>query len=491
MALGIGQQLRSSWFSAADRPYSDDLLIQQFAPQNISSAGAAVMNDWWFGPTSAVVGLTRVPGPGISPFQQLQFRGLSPLSNFIQNTVLPLTGISIATASGLVGTAFGGQAFAATAGTLIPSLSLALSANNWISSGPPPAGGLGKLLHSSWMLDAGRIFPDDLLITQFAPQNLNSAGPAALNDWWFGPPTGIQGPWVNASGQQDGWVSPGWQLVTLTASQGQVLPFGNPFVQSPPAVIRNVGPGVGPFANTQFSAQLPGISFNVIAPLTGSTINSATGTVGVVFDTILLTGSLISSATGTLNAFLGSAVALGGQAFASAQGNISQTIFQMPLVASPITVSMGGITFLFPPGPGGDLASTIKAIIEAGLDPQVFYTRHPAVPAGIVISLTPPVGTPVPPNTAVVVLVSTGPGGSLGSSVVPVLVGLYWKDATDALEGAFLSNDKYIWKIDPVIPQGVVTAQSIQSGTSVPPGTIVQLTLSAGPVKVIPPVQVP
>jgi PASTA domain-containing protein len=405
-----------------------------------NSGGALTVEDWQgseiaiYGPAKTITGI----GPGVSPNAQMQFRGLSPLSNYIQNSVVPLTGQSISSSQGSLSLSFGGQSIYSSQGTLTPLISQTL--------------------------------------------------------------TGI----------------------SVASTTGTLVPFGV-ITASPPSYVQNAGPGVGPFANWQFSPRVLGYTNQLNIPLTGSSIASSQGTLTPAISIALITaggpwinaasiegpwnntaGTLggwtssvftstqIASSTGTLSPIQGALVALVGQSLGSAQGDLSQSgSVTVPLVGSLMVSSTGTLTYTIPPGQGADLWITIQALIEAGLIPQLYYSTSQTVPAGFVISLTPPVGTLVEPNTAVVILASTGPGGvPQGGTTVPNLIGLYWYDATTALAQAFLSIDKYLWQVN-AAAEGTVIAQSIAAGTSVPAATIIKLTLSAGPVTVVPPIPVP
>ena len=137
-----------------------------------------------------------------------------------------------------------------------------------------------------------------------------------------------------------------------------------------------------------------------------------------------------------------------------------------------------------------DVASATQAVIQAQLVPVVQYTNSATVAAGFVVSQTPAAGTVVPVNSPVTLVVSKGLANTLTNVTVPNLVGLTWKAATDALQAAFLTLDKYKFAVSSSA-QGSVTAQSVLAGSSVPVGTLVQLTLSAGPAKVPATVSVP
>jgi serine/threonine-protein kinase len=148
-----------------------------------------------------------------------------------------------------------------------------------------------------------------------------------------------------------------------------------------------------------------------------------------------------------------------------------------------------------------DVATAVQELVQAGLAPLLYYSSSPTVAAGYVISAvmgpgqtsagSPAAGLVVPVNSQVVVTVSTGVGGTVGSATVPNVVGLTPLAATAALAAAFVSCDKYLWAVSASVAQGLVLAQSIAGGTPVTPGTVVQLTLSAGAARVAQTVTVP
>jgi PASTA domain len=567
---------------------------------------------------SAPMGGVTAPGPGISPSQQMQFRGLLPLSSYIQNTVVALTGTSIASSQGSLSLGFGGQSIFSTQGTLTPSISAALTtfvalatdqlissstesittySTNWsLAEGAynvTTLGGVGNATDSAAFWNAA-IFPNN----QFSQATLHSVGmttggngvavrctansggnyysvrvnggsPTSYNVLKIvnGIGTSLTGgnvtnvfsvgdvilltivgstlsayqnttllftttdssltagsPGVAATGTTGPAVTSwsGGGITSISAFTGTLAPFG---ISSPnsPGALWNAGPGVGPFANWQFSPRPLGFTNQNSVPLTGSSIISSTGAIGPTLSVSLITaggewiGALliqglwtntagtpggwtssvytstqIVSSTGTVSPIIGGLVALVGQSLGSAQGTLSQAgSVTVPLIGSLMLSNTGNLTYIIPPGPEGELFATIQALIEAGLIPQLYYSESQTVAAGFVISLTPPVGTLVEPNTAVVVVASTGPGAvPQGGTTVPNLVGLYWYDATTALAAAFLSIDKYIWQVNSA-ENGTVIAQSIAAGTAVPVATIIKLTLSSGPVTVIPPIPVP
>jgi hypothetical protein len=342
------------------------------------------------------------------------------------------------------------------------------------STGPGP----GQLLPSAWPKFTYVNYSDQLLRQKLDPANTLSATAPFTNFWW------------TTTSAEGAWFGPTTQPVVSTA--GTMLPFGVSGITLYPATIRNAGPGVGPYTNGMFVPQLPGFVFATIQPLTGTAIVSTAGTLTASnTGSAPLTGISAVFSLGTVVPILGGVVPLGGESFTATPGDLSQAAgLSIPLFGTLASFTAGTLTFVLPPGPGGEYWTTIQALLQAGLIPQTYYSTSQTIPAGFVISLTPPVGTVVPVNSAVVVLVSTGPGGSAGSVLVPNVVGLYWLDATTALEAAFISNDKYLWQIN-AAAVGTVLAQSLPAGSMVAPGSIIQLTLSAGPSRVVPTVPVP
>jgi hypothetical protein len=129
--------------------------------------------------------------------------------------------------------------------------------------------------------------------------------------------------------------------ISIGTTAGTMQAFGTSttpntgFVPSP-------GPGVGPFANTQFQPQPFGYSSGVSVSLTGSAIASSTGVLtGAIGET--LTGISITSAAGTVTGVTGGGVALGGQAFGSAAGTFPSPSINVPLTGNAITSSSGVI----------------------------------------------------------------------------------------------------------------------------------------------------
>ena len=137
-----------------------------------------------------------------------------------------------------------------------------------------------------------------------------------------------------------------------------------------------------------------------------------------------------------------------------------------------------------------DVASAIQGVVQAGLVAVVQYDESGTVAAGNVISQSPAAGTVVAVNSSVVLVVSRGAKNAVGVVTVPNVVGLTATAAQTALAAVGLSLGKYIWQVN-AAAQNTVVAQSVTSGSMVAPGTIVQLTLSAGPARVPSTVSVP
>jgi PASTA domain len=134
--------------------------------------------------------------------------------------------------------------------------------------------------------------------------------------------------------------------------------------------------------------------------------------------------------------------------------------------------------------------AAIYILVNAGFIPFVTYATDPVVPAEYVISQLPSATNVTGVPQVVTIVVSTGPAAPEGLTSVPPVIGLFAKDATDALQAAFLSVDRYLWQPSSS-PEGTVINQSIPASQVVDPGTIVQLTLSSGTAKVAPTLTVP
>jgi hypothetical protein len=202
-----------------------------------------------------------------------------------------------------------------------------------------------------------------------------------------------------------------------------------------------------------------------------------------------LSSSVGTSPTHTLGAQnVGTSLGVLGPNVGYLAGSNTLTLVEGTLTFSAtgdFTVSLAGQIALFTEGvilsqQSGDEWVAREYLENAGLVPVVQYNQDPIVPPGHVISQSPTENTVVPVNSQVIMVVSRGPQSPAGQTVMPNLIGLLWKDATDALAANYLSQDKYIWQVN-TAQAGSVIAQSVAAGTPVPASTLVQLTLSAGP----------
>jgi len=104
----------------------------------------------------------------------------------------------------------------------------------------------------------------------------------------------------------------------------------------------------------------------------------------------------------------------------------------------------------------------------------VTYQYNDTVPAGIVISHSPPAGTEVPVGSAVDLVVS------LGKPAVPYVVGLTATDANLALAAVTLTVGTRVYEYNDTIPKDVVISQDPNAGTIVNVGSAVNLLVSLG-----------
>ncbi|HTY72701.1 MAG TPA: Stk1 family PASTA domain-containing Ser/Thr kinase [Actinomycetes bacterium] len=122
-------------------------------------------------------------------------------------------------------------------------------------------------------------------------------------------------------------------------------------------------------------------------------------------------------------------------------------------------------------------ASAQSALEKAGLtlDPNI-ATKTSDKPKGTVIDQDPAAGDEAAKASAVSITVSGGPA----NVAVPVLVGLTQPQAEQALLDVGLKRGKVTLVNDSTQPQGVVIDSNPTTGTSVAPGTPVDLKVSSG-----------
>lgn len=160
------------------------------------------------------------------------------------------------------------------------------------------------------------------------------------------------------------------------------------------------------------------------------------------------------------------------------------------LVALLVLLLAGGAAYgvwYFTQGPA--VHSTMPAVVDLPedaaraeldarqLDPVVSHAYSEDVPEGVVVSADREPGTTLRHGTDVALVVSQGPE----RYAVPPLAGLTLDSAQASLESAQLSLGEQTREHDEVEPEGRVLRSSPQPGEQRPPGTPVDLVLSAGP----------
>jgi eukaryotic-like serine/threonine-protein kinase len=142
-----------------------------------------------------------------------------------------------------------------------------------------------------------------------------------------------------------------------------------------------------------------------------------------------------------------------------------------------IFVSTGKPKVKVPDVRGKTLNDAIAALNDVHLDPNVHYVHSSTSSSGIVVGQNPAGDEQVFTNTKVRLNVSQGP--ALVS--VPTVVGSPFANAESQLKGAGFAVARKDAPADQ--PKGEVVATDPQSGTSVPKGTTVTVTVSKGPGK--------
>jgi len=103
------------------------------------------------------------------------------------------------------------------------------------------------------------------------------------------------------------------------------------------------------------------------------------------------------------------------------------------------------------------------------------------IAAGNVTRTTPDAGTTVASGQQVTVYVSTGPD----TATVPTLDGISESEARSALEAAGLSVGSIRRTTDPALAAGTVMSASVESGSQVAKGTVVNLVVASGQVVIV------
>jgi len=172
---------------------------------------------------------------------------------------------------------------------------------------------------------------------------------------------------------------------------------------------------------------------------------------------------------------------------------VGSVISQQPAAGTPVppgsavdlVVSLGPAPVPVPDVVGQERAAAKAALMTAGLAEGTVTTAHSStVPAGHVISQSPVAGTPVPPGTAVDLVVSLGP------VLVPVpdVVGQEQTEAVSTLVAAGLAVGNITMAHSPTVPAGHVISQLPVAGASVAIGSLVDLVVSLGMTDTTPPV---
>jgi beta-lactam-binding protein with PASTA domain len=146
-----------------------------------------------------------------------------------------------------------------------------------------------------------------------------------------------------------------------------------------------------------------------------------------------------------------------------------------------LVVSLGPALVVVPGVTGRPQAVAETAILAAGLTVGTVTTANsPSVPAGNVISQNPAAGTNVAPGSPVDLVVSLGPA----PVAVPGVTGQPQAVAEAAIVAAGLTVGTVTTTNSPTVPAGSVISQNPAAGTTVAPGTPVDLVVSLGPAPV-------
>jgi beta-lactam-binding protein with PASTA domain len=146
-------------------------------------------------------------------------------------------------------------------------------------------------------------------------------------------------------------------------------------------------------------------------------------------------------------------------------------------------LSLGPVKVAVPAVTGEPVAQAITALRAAGLKvAKPVPTPSDTIPAGDVVSTSPPGGTLAPKDRPVTVMVSAGPP-------LPNFVGAQASAAqVEAQQGGYQLNQ--VPDTKSTQPQGTITGQSPAAGTPVTSGEVVTVNVSNGPPQVaVPDVQ--
>ena len=248
----------------------------------------------------------------------------------------------------------------------------------------------------------------------------------------------------------------GLSVGVISTSNSNTIPPGSVISQNAPAntvvtatdtnaisLVVSQGPVMTPVPGVVSLTQAAAESAITSASLT-------VGTVSTAYDATVTAGSVISQTPAA-----GASVPLGS--------------------AVNLVVSLGPVTMVTVPNViGSTQTAALNTLTSAGLNGTVTYANSVTVPSGTVISQTPLAGTSVATGSAVALVVSSGPA-------VPNVVSLSQVAAGAAIAGATLTVGTIDLANSDTVPAGSVISQNPTSGTTVLPGSAVNLVVSLGP----------
>jgi len=197
-----------------------------------------------------------------------------------------------------------------------------------------------------------------------------------------------------------------------------------------------------------------------VVGLTQADATAAITAAGFKIETVEMTQSIKASDVGKV---------VGQQPVANTEAKMSVGVI--------ISVSGGQLLLDVPTVTGKTQADAEKALKDVGLTASVTKGFSSTVVKGIVISQAPEAGQKVPSETSVGIVVSEG----AQNVVVPGVSGQTQSQATSALKALGLGT-QVVTNYSSQTTKGQVADQFPSAGTAVPPGTIVGLVVSGGPI---------
>ena len=151
----------------------------------------------------------------------------------------------------------------------------------------------------------------------------------------------------------------------------------------------------------------------------------------------------------------------------SAPTSVSPTSSAPPTtVFAPVVIpQLGGTTS----------AQAREALLKLGLKPQIISGSSAVVPAGTVVSSTPPAGSVTVAGSVVTLSVSSGPAGV----VIPDVIGATATQAGNELVSRGVAVN-VTQAPSSVVPAGTVVSSTPPPGTRVAPGSVVVIVVSSG-----------